>query len=88
MCDADCNVCGATRTAAEHSWNEGAITKESTKKEEGIIEYTCTVCHETKTESIAKRSGCGGGEGVSAAFVSCGGISSLWFVLKRRFLHR
>ena len=37
-----------------HNWNEGEVTKEPTEKEEGIKQYKCTRCGETKTESIAK----------------------------------
>lgn len=35
-----------------HKWNEGEITKEPTQKKEGTKTYTCTVCDETRTESI------------------------------------
>ena len=38
--------------AAEHNWNEGNITKAPTCTEKGIRTYTCTVCHQTKTEDI------------------------------------
>ena len=37
-----------------HSWNNGAITKQANCKEEGIKTYTCTGCSETKTEKISK----------------------------------
>ena len=40
--------------AAEHKWDAGKVTKAATCKEAGIKTYTCTVCDETKTESIAK----------------------------------
>lgn len=39
---------------AEHDWDEGRITKETTEKEEGTKTYTCTVCKASKTESIPK----------------------------------
>ena len=37
---------------AEHTWDEGTITKEATEEEAGVKTYTCSVCGETKTEEI------------------------------------
>ena len=37
-----------------HTWDSGKITKEATCKEDGVKTYTCSVCKETKIESIAK----------------------------------
>ena len=36
----------------EHQWDEGVITKEPTATEPGIKTYTCTVCGQTRTETI------------------------------------
>lgn len=36
----------------EHIWNNGITTTPATCVNEGVITYTCTVCGETKTESI------------------------------------
>ena len=36
----------------EHTWGEGAITKDPTKDAKGEKTYTCTVCFETKTEEV------------------------------------
>ena len=44
----DCSLNG-------HSWNEGEVTKQPTCTLEGVKEYTCTVCHEKKTENIAAK---------------------------------
>ena len=38
--------------AAGHKWGYGKITKEPTETETGIRTFTCTVCGETKTETI------------------------------------
>lgn len=38
---------------AEHSWNDGEITKIATLEEDGIITYTCTVCGATKQKTYA-----------------------------------
>lgn len=38
----------------EHTWNNGAVTKEPSCSEEGVMKYTCTSCGETKTEPIDK----------------------------------
>ena len=35
-----------------HIWDAGVVTKEATCAEAGIRTYTCTVCKETKTETI------------------------------------
>ncbi len=53
-----CSVCDEILVAQEiipatgHTWNEGEVTKDPTCTEDGEITYTCTVCEETKTESI------------------------------------
>jgi len=36
----------------EHQWNDGVVTKEADIEIEGETTYTCTLCGETKTESI------------------------------------
>ncbi len=54
-----CSVCGneisreTVEIPAGHSWNAGTITTEPTCTEAGEIIYTCTVCGETKEETIA-----------------------------------
>ncbi|MEG1779642.1 MAG: hypothetical protein RR263_06015, partial [Oscillospiraceae bacterium] len=37
-----------------HTWDDGVVTTKPTAANEGVKTYTCTVCGETKTESIAK----------------------------------
>jgi len=39
--------------ALGHKWDEGIVTLEPTTSAEGIRTYTCSVCKETKTETIA-----------------------------------
>ena len=39
---------------AEHTWNEGVVTLEPTVEAFGEKTYTCTVCSQTKVESIDK----------------------------------
>lgn len=41
-----------TVKALGHDWDEGAVTKEPTKKETGEKVLTCKNCGETKTEEI------------------------------------
>ena len=54
-----CSVCDEVLVAQEvipakgHSWNEGEITTAPTCENAGVKTYTCTVCNETKTETIA-----------------------------------
>lgn len=51
-CDAVCNVCGATRTPAEHVYTS-RVTTAATCGAEGVRTYTCSVCGDTYTEAIA-----------------------------------
>ena len=44
----------AVAPIGEHTWNGGSVTKQPTCTAEGVRTYTCTVCGETKTETIAK----------------------------------
>jgi len=46
-----CNVCQSNCT---HAWDGGKTTKEATCKEEGVKTFTCSICKDTKTESVPK----------------------------------
>ena len=48
----ECSVCGDKKNVEAHKWNEGVVTQEPTCLVSGTIKYTCTVCGETKTESV------------------------------------
>lgn len=37
-----------------HDWDEGKVIKKATEQTAGIMEYTCTVCGQTKNEELAK----------------------------------
>lgn len=58
--DLVCNGCGQivkkgtviSKTGHAHSWNEGEMTKEPSCTQAGEKVYTCSVCLETKAESI------------------------------------
>ena len=58
--DEVCTVCGQTVKKGEnigkvaHSYNDGVVTMEPTCEKEGVKTYTCTVCGDSYTESIAK----------------------------------
>ena len=52
-CDADCNVCGATRTPASHVYGEWTVVAEATADEAGKQERACTVCGAVDSEEIA-----------------------------------
>ena len=42
---------------ANHTWNDGDVTKPATCEDTGIKTYTCTVCGETKTEELPSLGG-------------------------------
>ena len=44
----------ATVHYLEHQWNNGEITTPATCTEDGVKTYTCSVCKETKTETVEK----------------------------------
>ena len=46
---------GSEIKAKGHTWNNGKVTEEATCKKEGIKTYTCSICGDTKTESIPKK---------------------------------
>lgn len=56
--------CGDKADKANHSYDDGVVTKEATTSEEGVKTYTCS-CGHTYTEAVAKLApatseGCGG----------------------------
>ena len=63
--DGKCEMCGAAAPSVpstplvpaqcKHFWNKGWVTKEATCEQEGEKVYFCFKCHETKTETIAKK---------------------------------
>ena len=40
------------KDVAVHTWNSGEITTSATEETEGVKTFTCTVCKQTKTETI------------------------------------
>lgn len=51
--DRTCTECGYVKPAGQHNWDEGKVTTPATCTEPGEKTYTCKVCSETKTETIA-----------------------------------
>ena len=47
-----CKVCGTVETA-EHTWDDGTVTKQPTLANSGEKVFTCTACGATKNEKIA-----------------------------------
>ena len=52
-----CTVCGVVLEeevieATGHTYDDGVVTKKATCTEAGVKTYTCTKCHDTKTEAI------------------------------------
>ena len=60
-----CKVCGDVSSTfdftpkKDHTWDNGVVTTEPTAEKEGVKTYTCTVCNETKTETIPRLNGSG-----------------------------
>ena len=58
--DEVCTICGQTIKKGEtiekvaHSYNDGVVTTEPTCVKEGVKTYSCTVCGDSYTESVAK----------------------------------
>lgn len=52
--EATCGHTDETDGMAEHTFDDGKITKESTEDAEGEKTFTCTVCGYTKTETVEK----------------------------------
>lgn len=50
-----CTNAGCTELyeKADHTWDEGEITTKATQDADGVKTFTCTVCAQTKTESVA-----------------------------------
>lgn len=45
-------ACGKKAEESNHSWDKGVVTSAASCRKEGVKTYTCTVCEETKTETI------------------------------------
>lgn len=63
-----CAVCGeelsreeVTVEASGHAWDEGTVKAEATCAQAGEVLYTCTLCGETRTESVPKKDHTPGG---------------------------
>ncbi|MBO5295551.1 MAG: hypothetical protein J6B71_09965, partial [Clostridia bacterium] len=52
---AACNHPDVISDKAEHDWDAGTVTKEPTKDAEGILKRTCTVCGQSKEETLPKK---------------------------------
>lgn len=55
-----CIACGEVSSTfdvtpkKDHTWDNGVVTTEPTAQKDGVKTYTCTVCNETKTETIPR----------------------------------
>lgn len=63
-----CAECGeelsreeVTVEASGHAWDEGTVKAEATCAQAGEVVYTCTLCGETRTESVPKKEHTPGG---------------------------
>jgi len=63
----ECAKCGDKKDSAAHSWNSGEITTAATCTTDGAKKYTCTVCSQTKTETVTQT-------GHSYQYTASGGV--------------
>ncbi len=49
---AGCEHTSEKSDVAEHTWNDGEVTTEATCSTEGLKTYTCTICGQTKLETV------------------------------------
>ena len=53
----ECTACHERSAQASHAWDKGVVTTAPTSSKPGIRTYTCTVCGQTRTESIPATGG-------------------------------
>ena len=59
-----CGACSEKIENAEHTWDGGTVTTQPTTSAPGVKTYKCSVCGQTKTETIPKLDAeTGGGDG-------------------------
>ena len=54
ICKAEVSRTNVVDKATGHKWDDGVVTTQPTTGKEGVKTFTCTVCKETKTETIDK----------------------------------
>ena len=54
ICKAEASRTNVVDKAPGHKWDDGVVTTQPTTGKEGVKTFTCTVCKETKTETIDK----------------------------------
>lgn len=64
-------ACGETKYA-DHTWDDGKITKAATSDAAGEKTYTCTVCGETRTEIVEKLPASTSGQTEKPEVAGCG----------------
>lgn len=79
-----CTLCGMKQSSAEHEWDEGVITQDSTVTKEGVRTFTCVHCGATRTEEV-------GSKVLALVLPLCLGVPVLagtgvliWFLVKKR----
>ena len=53
-CDTDCNACGESRTPADPTFGDWAVTVAPTSEAEGTEERVCSECGHTETRTVAR----------------------------------
>ena len=54
ICESEVSRTNVVDKATGHKWDDGVVTTQPTTGKEGVKTFTCTVCKETKTETIDK----------------------------------
>lgn len=67
--------CGAKDLEAEHTWDEGVLTKEPGEGEFGLMTFTCTVCL-AETTALAVGSTAQAAQDMLPWWIACGALSA------------
>lgn len=72
----ECTVCHEKADQAPHTWDGGTVTTAPTSTKAGVRTYTCTLCKQTRTETIPATGGGSSSGGSSGGSYSSGGSTA------------
>ena len=77
--------CSSIKSQGTHAFGDGwIVVEEATTRKEGLEERSCWCGYkETREIPATGSAGCKSNEGVTAAFISSGSLSLMWFAFRR-----